>query len=111
MRGKAIFTAMKKLLFLGACLVALASQPALAQTGGADVVVVRFSYEGTARVHAFITRGAGKTEVQQLKGSTSEENEFCQQVIAKLYQEGYSLKSTFSAGGVPPNNLVFTKEK
>jgi hypothetical protein len=32
---------MKKLLFLGACLVVLASQPAMAQTGGSDIVVVK----------------------------------------------------------------------
>jgi hypothetical protein len=102
---------MKKLFFLGACLVTLFSSPAMAQTGGPEVVVVRFSYEGTARMHAFIARGPGKIEEQQLKGSTSEEAAFCQQVITKLYQEGYTLKAAFSAGGVPPNNLVFTKEK
>lgn len=102
---------MKKLLFLGACLIALAFQTVLAQTGGPDVVVVRFAYEGGTKLHAFISRGAGKTEEQLAKGNNAQENEFCQQIISKLYQEGYTLRSTFSAGNVPANSLLFTKDK
>ena len=59
-RGKAIFTAMKKLLFLGACLVALASQPVMAQTGNAEVVVVRLE-ESLRRVYVSVTRADGKS--------------------------------------------------
>jgi hypothetical protein len=53
---------MKKLLFLGACLVALASSPAMAQTGEADVVIVKIS-EGYSSLHIAIVHGTGKPEV------------------------------------------------
>jgi hypothetical protein len=102
---------MKKLLFLETCLVALASQPVLVQTGGPDVVAVRFVYEAGTKFHTFISRGTGKTKEQQAKGGNALENESCQQVIAKLYQEGYTLRSTFSSGNVPTNSLLFTKDK
>jgi hypothetical protein len=49
---------MKKLLFLGACLVALASQPVMAQTGGStdvDVTVVRVT-ASYVRTHVTVTR-------------------------------------------------------
>ena len=55
-----------------------------------------------------IVRGTAKPEEQEMKGSDTEEAQFCQQVIAKLYQEGYTLKSTF-ATSVAPNNLLFVK--
>jgi hypothetical protein len=57
---------MKKLLFLGACLVALASQPVMAQTGGADVVVVQVSF-GLGAGQILISHGGGKTEVVEIK--------------------------------------------
>ena len=103
--------AMKKLLFLGACLVALASQPVMAQTGGPEVVVARFYYGGTGKLHVAIARGTANPEIQELKGSDPEETQFCQKVIAKLYQEGYSLKSTFGPGTGYASTLVFVKEK
>ena len=103
-----IFAAMKKLLFLGACLVALASQPVKAQTGGADVVVARFYYEG-GRLYVAIARGAAEPEIQDMRGSEAAEAQFCQKVVAKLYQEGFSLKSTFSSGPGYKSTLVFAK--
>lgn len=104
------FGAMKKrfFIFIGACLWALGLSPVLAQTGGPDVVVVRFYHMSTTRLHVAIVRGAAKPEEQEMKGSDVEEAQFCQQVIAKLYQEGYTLKAAF-ATGVVPNTLLFVK--
>lgn len=52
---------MKKLLLLGACLVALAPQPGMAQTGGADMVVVKVTEEyGLLQFH--IARAGSKPE-------------------------------------------------
>jgi hypothetical protein len=52
---------MKKLVFLGACLVVLASQPVKAQTGGADVVVVKVS-EYATYIEFYIARSGSKPE-------------------------------------------------
>jgi len=101
---------MKKIFFLGARLVALASSPVLAQATGADVVLVRSYHVGTPKLYSTIVRGAAKPEEQQMKGSDAEEIQVCQQVIAKLYQEGYTLKSTFSTGRDGADNLLFVKE-
>jgi hypothetical protein len=102
---------MKKLLFLGACLVALASQPVMAQTAGPEVVVVQAYFPiGTGRV--VISRGPGKTEELEFKNGFRQTAaaESYQQVIAKLYQEGYSIKTSFSStSGL--STLIFVKEK
>jgi hypothetical protein len=101
---------MKKLLFLGACLVALASQPIMAQTGS-DVVVVHFTRAGGGGGHfvATIAYEGGKTEVQDVKGDEAAEVKFAQQVIAKLYKQGYSLRGSFAPGFPSTNMLVFVK--
>lgn len=105
---------MKKLLFLGACLVALASQPVKAQAGGADVVVVRIYDGNTGKI--VIARAGGKTEEVLFNGSYSskglaESTSQFQQTVASLYQQGYTLKSTFSGGAGSVATLVFVKEK
>jgi hypothetical protein len=82
----------------------------MAQTGGADVVLVHFSND-TGKARAIISRAASTTEERQVKAGITEQTAFCQQAIAKLYQEGYTLKSTFSVGTSSTNTLVFTKEK
>jgi hypothetical protein len=124
---------MKKLFFLGACLVALASQPVKAQLqstapdmvimkgrgmtqpSGADVVVVRVG-DGTNASQLIIVRGPGKNEVVDLITSTNTKalissGEAIQQAIAGLYREGYSLKSTFSGYQGSVSTLIFVKEK
>ena len=88
--------------------MALTSQPVSAQTGEPDVVIVRFYHSGTPKLHVTIVRGTGKPEEQEFKGSDIEEAQLCQQIIAKLYREGYTLKSTF-ATGIAPSNLLFVK--
>jgi threonine dehydrogenase-like Zn-dependent dehydrogenase len=104
---------MKKLLLLGACLVALASQPVMAQTGGADVVIVKVhEVAGTLRIA--ISHGEGKTEVIEAVGGASKtgivtSSESLHKVIAGLYQQGYSLKSTFDGNQGVLSTLVFVK--
>lgn len=105
------FAAMKKLILLVACLVALTSQPILAQTGGMDVVVVRV-YEYSSRLQITISRGEGKTETIQAKGGYQNQaasGEVLQKVLTGLYQQGYMLKGsvTTDAGGI--GTFVFGK--
>lgn len=106
---------MKKLLFLGACLVVLSSQPVMAQTGGPDIVIVRLA-EGAGTIHAVITRGEGKSEeIEFPNGSKNKgliaSSEGYYKMINKLYQEGYVLKSTFSSSNINAENmtLLFVK--
>jgi hypothetical protein len=104
---------MKKLLFLGACLVALASSPVMAQVGGADVVVVRIVDTGGRFVIGYPD---GKTEEVSFTSNYSskglaESAIQLQKAVASLYQKGYSLKSTFSGAGGAVSTLIFVKEK
>jgi hypothetical protein len=112
MWGEAIFAAMKKLLFLGVCLVALASQPALAQTGEPPVIVVQLYYTGLFTAHITITRGDNKTEDIEFKETSTRDYttaQAYQRVLVRLYQEGYALKSTFKSGENQPVTLIFDK--
>jgi hypothetical protein len=105
---------MKKLLFLGACLVALASQPVVAQTSGPNAVVVQVYYTGVNTQHIAITRGEGKTEDIQLKNTSINDHkaaESYQRVMEKLLAEGYTLKSTFSLGTTANVTLLFEKRQ
>jgi len=107
---------MKKLFFLGACLVALASQPVMAQTGGAEVLVVRIT-EALRRVNVSITRPDGKSEQLDFENGAFGERldksgQGYQKLFAMLYQQGYRLQSTFSAEATPSDvrtTLVFVK--
>lgn len=105
---------MKKLFFIGACLVAFASQPVMAQTGGPSVATVRIS-QGAGRVYIATSTGAGKAEMSEIETpSYTNKNigpiaDIYQQTIAKLSQEGYTLKAM--SGGDNVTTLVFTKEK
>ncbi|MGI4884261.1 MAG: hypothetical protein ACRYFR_04810 [Janthinobacterium lividum] len=106
---------MKKLFFFGACLVALASSPAMAQTGGADVVVVRTT-DSYGSLHVVVTHGEGKTEAfdfpaKDLKRAPNGQEEALQKVFAKLYQEGYQLRGTGGGGYnyLIRNTFVFAK--
>jgi hypothetical protein len=91
---------MKKLLALGACLVALSIRPAAAQTGGSDIVMVRL-YEQSGMVHAVIVRGEGKTEEMDFRNGYNGKafiasGEGYYKMLAPLYREGYTVQSTFS---------------
>ena len=95
-----ISAAMKKLLFLGVCLVAFASQPVMAQASGTEVIIVQANVQSPGGGYITITRGTEKAERVNFayfnKRDPTEEVAY-QQVIAKLYQEGYSIKSTFTS--------------
>jgi len=105
---------MKKLFFLGACLVALASQPVAGQTGGADVVVVRVDESNAKKVRVVVSYGNGKTEVSLIEGAYNVEGsqaivEGYQRVFQKLYHEGYSLKNSFTGTYNATQSFVFVK--
>lgn len=112
---------MKKLLLLSACLLTLAARPAAAQTPTPDLVVVRVN-ETRRTVHFVITRGAGKSEDVELPKNGSFDQRMAgagegyHQVLSKLYQEGYSLQSSFvNVDGVSNSTssvvtLVFVKK-
>lgn len=89
---------MKKGFFLCACLLALATRPAAAAVPP-EIVVVRI-YEGSHTV-IIITRGEGKSEKIELENGTTDKrltrgSEGYYKVFEQLYQEGYTVQSTFS---------------
>jgi len=100
---------MKKLLLLGACLVALASQPALAQTSGPEVVVVQVEFNGFDNYRFRISHGEGKTEVYIVKGKDNGLAEAVQKQVAQLYQQAYALKGEFRTNGAYTTLMVFVK--
>jgi hypothetical protein len=110
---------MKKLFFLGACLVVLASSPVKAQTGGSDVVVVRVDESGLKKVQVIIAYGNGKTELVEVdvNRNPNEERtkaavEVYQKVLQKLHQEGYRLKATSTSGQYSrEHNFYFEKKE
>jgi hypothetical protein len=104
------FAAMKKLLFLVAYLVALASQPVMAQTGGPSVVVVQLYQSGFTKYQIVIDRGGDTPEVVEFKADPQiKQAGVYQHIFEKLAQEGYVIQSTFS---LIPNSttLVFGKK-
>jgi hypothetical protein len=103
---------MKKLVFLGACLAALASQPVKAQTGGQGVATVRIS-QAIGRVYIAISTGVGSAQISEIETPNyTAKNigpiaDIYQQTIAKLSQQGYTLKGM--SGGDNVTTLIFTK--
>jgi hypothetical protein len=105
---------MKKLFFLGACLVALASSPVMAQTGTPDIVVMQVRETPTGSARIVLAYPGGKMEELDFKAGYTEkaQNEAAseyQKLFTKLYQQGYSLKSTFGPGSNSIYTLVFVK--
>jgi hypothetical protein len=89
---------MKKLLLLCACLLALATLPS-AVAAPPDIVVVRI-YEGM-HTTIIITRGEGKSEKIEVENGITDKkllqaNEGYYKVFERLYQEGYTVQSTFT---------------
>ena len=116
---------MKKLLFLGACLVTLASQPVLAQTGGTDIVVVKVT-EQYGLLHFHIARAGSEPEHREFglkqmkeKGESrhfcNETAEYTRSLLVELAQQGYSLTTTYPGSGsngiTGPTTLIFTKRQ
>ncbi|GAA4368119.1 hypothetical protein GCM10023185_40580 [Hymenobacter saemangeumensis] len=109
---------MKKLILLGACLLAFTGCPA--QTVGVaepDIVVVRIDDGiGNTNTDITITRGENKTEYLTFKPSHGEKGlrvsgQAYYKLIYKLYQEGYVLQSTFTGLTGSSATLLFVKAK
>jgi hypothetical protein len=107
---------MKKLLVISACLLALSLSPAQGFAAEPEVVVVRV-HESLSKVELVITRPNGQSETIGFEGGTKKmaaAGVGYQQVVTKLYQEGYGLTSTFSTTfstqvGLTITTLIFTK--
>lgn len=98
-----IFAGMKKLFFIGVCLWAFGSTQVMAQTGGTDVVVVRIAEPSAlGGTRLIIIYPDGKSEEGELPSAglsskkLTESGQAYQRTFAKLYQQGYAIKSTFS---------------
>ena len=102
---------MKNILFLCACLLALAAPLRAAVAPPADIVVVQVFCEFGRPINAVITRG-GASEVVDLKykrpatdrramEESIQSNETYYKLCQQFYQEGYILQSTMS---VPVNS-------
>jgi hypothetical protein len=104
---------MKKLLLLSACVVALGTSPAMAQTSVPDVVLVRFSRTNKGNLRIAITRGEGKTALSEVPAGYTDkgfvqasEGEY--KVLQQLYQEGYQLLTSSDDRGEV--SWVFSKK-
>lgn len=103
---------MKKIILLCACLWALASA-AQAPAGPPDIVVVRVR-DNRTQASIFITRGEGKTEKQEFKGTglsfdkgMTAVSEGYYKVMAQLYQEGYVLQNSSSASDQSGGMIIY----
>ena len=109
---------MKKVLITVACLLSGACVPARAQQGaGPEVVTVKVRELRHHPMQLIISRGSGPAEVltvdskQMRKPGANEVT--TQQVLAKLYREGFVVKNTFGGGDKfgNVNTLIFVREK
>ncbi|RZK32471.1 MAG: hypothetical protein EOO63_01240 [Hymenobacter sp.] len=112
---------MKKLLFLGAGLVALAASPVMAQAptqAEVDVTVVRVTTTYT-RTFITVTRPGGQEELLEFANDKQSEKRQpvgvgFQQLVAGLYQQGYQLQSTFDTQSSTSSSaaiLLFLRKK
>jgi hypothetical protein len=85
----------------------------MAQTSGAEVVVVQTYYTNLTTLHLAITRANGQTEEVIVKGAGNVKDHVAaaayQQVLAKLVQEGYTLKSTLAENAFSAATLIFER--
>jgi len=108
---------MRKLLLLSACVGALLTGPVQARATEPEIVIVKV-LESRLATRIVIARTWGiPEEVEITPGLTGNEATVevevakkMQQVLAKLYEEGYAIKSTFS-GERGLSTLVLVKEQ
>jgi hypothetical protein len=106
---------MKKLLLVSACLWALLAEPVRARAAEPDVIVVKV-LESRLATRIVIARSWGiPEELEITPGLTGSEETVAldvakkmQQVLAKLYVQGYTIASTFS-GERGMSTLVLVK--
>ena len=110
---------MKKLLLLGGCLWALAALPASAQAGSADIVVVKV-LESPLVTRIIIARSSGFPDELEIKAGFAglasneaavarESTQKMQEILTKLYDQGYAVRSTFGGGDGGHSTLVLVK--
>ena len=96
-------------------MVALASQPLMAQTGGTPVIIVQTYFSGANTMHITVTRAEGQTEETEVKDAMNVKAHVVaiamQRVLAKLVQEGYTLRSTPNLGANQVPTLIFEKRQ
>jgi hypothetical protein len=109
---------MKKLILLGGCLWAFAAQPAKAQTGQTDIVVMKVleSRVGTRIVVARSWGFPDEIEVKPILTNNEarlmrDSAEKIQEVLTKLYEQGYAIKSSFSGSEGGQSTIVLVKTK
>jgi len=109
---------MKKVLITVACLLSGACVPARAQQGaGPEVVTVKVNESRFHPLQLIISRDNGPAEVLTFdaKGmhKPGAKEAATQQVLAKLYREGFVVKNTFGGGDKfgNVNTLIFVREK
>ena len=108
---------MKKILIAVACLLAGACVPARAQGAGPEVVTVKVRERRNHPLQLIVSRSSGPVEVLTFDSKEMRKpgaNEAAtQQVLAKLYREGFVVKNTFGGsdnfGTV--NTLIFVREE
>lgn len=111
---------MKKLFFLLSCLLALGSTPVWAQTTP-EVVVVRV-VEDISEIRLMVARNGGPENLIKLRAGDNEKDMRSasmgvQKIVQQLYQEGYTLQSTFGGGNAgsgasqySASTLIFIKK-
>lgn len=96
------FWGMKKILITVACLMAGACVPARAQGTGPEVVTVKVNESRYRPLQLIISRDSGPAEVLTFdaKGmrKPGAKEAATQQVLAKLYREGFVVKNSFGGG-------------
>ena len=109
---------MKKLILLGGCLWAFAAQPAQAQTSQADIVVMKV-LESRLGTRIVVARSRGFADEIEVKPNLASDEarlmrdsaEKIQEVLTKLYQQGYAIKSSFNSSEGGQSTLVLVKEQ
>jgi hypothetical protein len=107
---------MKKIILLGACLWAFAAPPTQAQTGSPDIVVVKV-LESRLATRIIIARSWGFPDELEVKVGLAgnettlvrESAKKMQEVLMKLYEQGYTIKSSFGGSDGGPSTLVLVK--
>jgi hypothetical protein len=110
---------MKKLFFIGACLVALGSTPVMAQTGKQEVIMVRVR-ESNGDTHLSIERvGQAPEEVtfewSDRTGKNMSAAKGYLSALDKLFQQGFQIQAVIpgyaltTPGGIAFSTLVFIK--
>jgi len=111
--------AMEKIFFLLGCLLVLGSASVRAQTTP-EVVVVRV-VEDLSEIRLLVARNGGPENLIKFRAGNNEKDMRSagvgvQKVIQQLYQEGYSLQSTFGGGNAgagtyqySASTLIFVK--